>query len=213
MKIIVAAHKEQRNALENLRPGSETVWIDDPKAFNSYKDADAFLDLTFVNEKSRIELLRGLLPKPVIINSVVARLSDTDERFTRINGWDSFLNAPVIEGSCLDPVQKQGAEGVFDSFGKKVEWVPDVTGFITPRVVSMIINEAFFALEEAVSTKEEINIAMKLGTNYPFGPFEWAEKIGIKNVDHLLQTLAAENSRYSPAPALAWAATNQQTVK
>ena len=42
----------------------------------------------------------------------------------------------------------------------------------------MIINEAFLALQEGVSTKEEINTAMKLGTNYPLGPFEWVEKIG-----------------------------------
>ena len=41
---------------------------------------------------------------------------------------------------------------------------------------------AYLALEEHVSTKEEINTAMKLGTNYPFGPFEWANAIGANNI-------------------------------
>ncbi len=45
--------------------------------------------------------------------------------------------------------------------------------------MAMIINEAWHALAEEVSTKNEIDTAMKLGTNYPYGPFEWAEKIGL----------------------------------
>ena len=66
----------------------------------------------------------------------------------------------------------------------------------------MIINEAYFALEEEVSTKDEIDIAMKLGTNYPFGPFEWAERIGVENVYELLNHLSISNKRYKPSRLL-----------
>jgi 3-hydroxybutyryl-CoA dehydrogenase len=62
----------------------------------------------------------------------------------------------------------------------------------------MIINEAYFALDEKVSSKEEIDIAMKLGTNYPFGPFEWSNKIGIKKICDLLNVLKEINPRYQP---------------
>ena len=55
-------------------------------------------------------------------------------------------------------------------------------GFITARVIAMIINEAFFALQENVSSKEEIDTAMRLGTNYPYGPFEWTKLIGIDKI-------------------------------
>jgi 3-hydroxybutyryl-CoA dehydrogenase len=48
-------------------------------------------------------------------------------------------------------------------------------GFIFPRTIVQIINEAFFALEEEVASKEDINRAMKFGVNYPKGPFEWCE--------------------------------------
>ena len=47
-------------------------------------------------------------------------------------------------------------------------------GFIFPRTIAQIVNEAYFALEEEVASKEDINRAMKFGVNYPKGPFEWA---------------------------------------
>jgi hypothetical protein len=48
-------------------------------------------------------------------------------------------------------------------------------GFIFPRTIVQIINEAYFALDEGVAKKEDINRAMKFGVNYPKGPFEWSE--------------------------------------
>ena len=73
---------------------------------------------------------------------------------------------------------------------------------ITPRVIAMIINEAYFTLQAGVSTKEEIDTAMKLGTNYPYGPFEWADKIGLNRIKTLLQTLSKTDTRYLPAENL-----------
>jgi 3-hydroxybutyryl-CoA dehydrogenase len=80
--------------------------------------------------------------------------------------------------------------------------VPDIPGFISTRIVSLIINEAFLALEEGVSGREEIDTAMKLGTNYPKGPFEWFAAVGPQRVATLLQQLAATHQRYTPAPLL-----------
>ena len=85
------------------------------------------------------------------------------------------------------------------AWAKNPTWVPDEPGFITARVIAMIINEAWFALEEGVSTKEEIDTAMKLGTNYPYGPFEWGNQIGLKNIYTLLDKLNTDNPRYRPA--------------
>jgi 3-hydroxybutyryl-CoA dehydrogenase len=48
-------------------------------------------------------------------------------------------------------------------------------GFIFPRTIVQIINEAHFALEENVASRKDIDRAMKFGVNYPKGPFEWAE--------------------------------------
>jgi 3-hydroxybutyryl-CoA dehydrogenase len=48
-------------------------------------------------------------------------------------------------------------------------------GFVFPRTIVQIINEAHFALEEEVASKIDIDRAMKFGVNYPKGPFEWAQ--------------------------------------
>jgi 3-hydroxybutyryl-CoA dehydrogenase len=66
----------------------------------------------------------------------------------------------------------------------------------------MIVNEAFFAYGDAVSSKADMDTAMKLGTNYPLGPFEWADKIGLPKIWQLLKALEKTNSRYQPAPEL-----------
>ena len=104
--------------------------------------------------------------------------------------------------SIADEVNKNKTEKILNLLNRNPEWVPDIKGFISPRVVSMIINEAYFTLEENVSTKEEIDIAMKLGTNYPYGPFEWSKKIGLKNIAGLLTELSITEKRYEPASLL-----------
>jgi 3-hydroxybutyryl-CoA dehydrogenase len=73
---------------------------------------------------------------------------------------------------------------------------------VAAKIIAMIINEAYFALGENISTKNEIDVAMKLGTNYPYGPFEWSEKIGLKKIYALLKKLCEKDSRYNIAPAM-----------
>lgn len=65
--------------------------------------------------------------------------------------------------------------------------VADRIGMVSPRIVCMIINEAYYTLQEGTAEKKDIDTGMKLGTAYPYGPFEWAEKIGLKNVYELLK--------------------------
>jgi 3-hydroxybutyryl-CoA dehydrogenase len=93
-------------------------------------------------------------------------------------------------------------EKVFSLLNRNIEWLADEPGFVTARVIAMIINEAYFALEQKISTKEEIDTAMKLGTSYPYGPFEWTNKIGVQNVYMLLTELSKVNPRYKPATLL-----------
>ncbi len=66
----------------------------------------------------------------------------------------------------------------------------------------MIINEAFLTKQESVSTENEIDTAMQLGTGYPMGPFAWSHQIGIQRIAALLQKLATEDVRYQPAQSI-----------
>jgi 3-hydroxybutyryl-CoA dehydrogenase len=172
MQIIVLANDSLRKELLNngVQSKGELIWILDPKDFLNYSHAVACIDLLFEKSEERLNILKQI----------------------------SGLQANLIEAASPDE-NKQTTEDVFAQFNKKIEWLPDEAGFVTPRVISMIINEAYISLEEGVSSKEEIDKAMKLGTNYPYGPFEWAEKIGQENVASLLQKLSGKDQRYQPS--------------
>jgi 3-hydroxybutyryl-CoA dehydrogenase len=202
--IVVLSNENLKMELlaEGMNENVTVHWITDPKELFYYKDADAFIDLLFQNDSERIKLLQQLQPKSILINAVIPALNQLPSGFIRFNGWNSFLKRSVVEAAGIDEGMKSKAEEIFSLFNKKVAWIPDVPGFISARVIAMIINEAWFALNEKVSTKEEIDVAMKLGTNYPYGPFEWSEKIGLKNVYELLFTLSKTSARYKPAGLL-----------
>lgn len=202
MQIVVLTDKELKEELlsRDASFDSQINWVDDVSMFHQFKQADVFIDLLF--SKEHVHLLQSLLPKLVIINSVEDRLSETNASFVRINGWPTFLQSSVVEASCLNENLKSKAEQVFALFQKKLGWLPDTVGLVTPRVISMIINEAHLALEEGVSTKEQIDTAMKLGTNYPYGPFEWCGKIGKRKIGALLHRLSKDNQRYTPSSLL-----------
>jgi 3-hydroxybutyryl-CoA dehydrogenase len=201
MKIVVVADEAlKKEILEpGLRSDVQVEWMD---TITNVPEADCYIDLLFNNTTERIEALKKLQPATIIVNAVIEVTNEFAGSFVRINGWPGFLRRNIIETSCKNDVDKYKVEKYLTVFNKTVEWVPDIAGFISARVISMIINEAYYALDENVSSKDEIDIAMKLGTNYPFGPFEWSKKIGLKNVYDLLQKLSISESRYKPSPLL-----------
>jgi 3-hydroxybutyryl-CoA dehydrogenase len=208
MQIILLSDKEQKEEL--IAPGEDMpegiIWSPSFQMPEEAKRGDAVIDLLFDDTAERITKLHQLQTQIIIINSVIKPLHELGPGLIRMNGWNTFLKRQILEASGDDSLKKKGDE-VFSFLNKKVEWVADITGFISLRVVASIINEAYFALEQQVSSKEEIDTAMKLGTNYPYGPFEWSEKIGLKNIYSLLRNLTAEQKRYEPAALLTKEAT------
>lgn len=184
---------------QGLAATTEIVWLDKPALLPG---VDHYIDLLYSPGDKMNYVFNHHKTGIIIVNDVSGTLKEQPGNFVRINGWPTFLQKPIVEAACLNVELIITVENIFACFNKKVEWIADNAGFITARVVSMIINEAYFALEEKVSTKEEIDTAMKLGTNYPFGPFEWSEKIGKKNIVSLLNILETEKPGHQPAQQL-----------
>lgn len=197
MKVIVYANDTQWNELTNNRTGIDWQRVDDYNDFNKYTDADAFFCLQQGVDVTAFKNLN----KPVIINSPINSLNvlKAPANVLRINGWATFLNRQTWE---IAGKLNEQATALFNSLNIKIQTVADEPGFIAARVIAMIINEAYFALGEDVSSKKEIDIAMKLGTNYPYGPFEWGALIGEENILLLLQKLSETDTRYLPADFL-----------
>ena len=74
--------------------------------------------------------------------------------------------------------------------------------YIFARVLGGIMNEAMWAVTEGVASAKDIDTAMKLGTNYPQGPLEWAENIGLDKVHNLLIALneTVSDDRFASPP-------------
>jgi len=204
MKVLVLANDEQKEELLSLPvDGTVTIqWHNGSIPIEEPGVLDACIDLLFDNSAARIKQLRELSIPLIVINAVIATLEEMGDDFIRMNGWNSFIKRPVVEAAGKDHTRKSLAERLFSHLGRSIEWTPDIPGFVSARVVSTIINEAFLTVEENVSVEKEIDTAMKLGTNYPYGPFEWGEKIGFDKVVHLLEVLEKEQNRYKPSSLL-----------
>jgi 3-hydroxybutyryl-CoA dehydrogenase len=182
-------------------PGIEYVWADSLSSLLMI-EADYYFDLKFEMDPERTGKLKSLLSKPVFVGAVNDSLAALDdERFIRINAWPGMIEREIIELAFTD-LQLSAVNSMEELLGWKYIRVPDSPGLVTPRIIAMIVNEAFFALGEGLSTRSEIDTAMKLGTGYPYGPFEWSSRIGPVNILRLLRSLQFQNSRYEIAPAL-----------
>jgi 3-hydroxybutyryl-CoA dehydrogenase len=201
MKVTVISDENLKAELLAQSNGDlyEVIW---ETSIPGMKESGCMVDLLFDDTDERISQLSALNYDCLILNSVINTTNELPENCTRINGWSTLLSRPVVEAATGYDKQKDYVEKAFSLFSKTVEWVPDIPGFIVSRVVSMIINEAYYTLEDGVTGKEEIDTAMKLGTRYPYGPFEWGNNIGLKNISNLLEKLSAENKRYEPAALL-----------
>lgn len=98
---------------------------------------------------------------------------------------------------------------VIKELTEKIEKTPvtarrDYPGFIVNRILIPMLNEACFVLMEGIATAEEIDTAMKLGTNQPMGPLELADFVGLDTCLAICQIFHRElgEDKYRPCPLL-----------
>ncbi|HEX5150651.1 MAG TPA: 3-hydroxyacyl-CoA dehydrogenase family protein [Parafilimonas sp.] len=202
MNIAIRATEDQKKELIEKGYGKNALlqWIGPGNKLSGIY-ADAIFDLTFNDAKPATN--EFIDDKPVFAHAVNCIGREINKpNYIRINAWNGFLRRPVIELVCSNDEYKKKAEEILQDLEWQFVWVADDYGFIAARVIAMIINEAYYALEEKVSTKTQIDIAMKLGTNYPYGPFEWSKKIGLRNILFLLQRLSGLSRRYTISGSL-----------
>lgn len=200
MSRIIIAEPAAQAVFQAAFAGIDVQWVGTP---GEAGPADFVFDLSFDGSVARVAQLAAIQTGLVLVNAVGPTLKElaAPAHFVRINGWNTFLQrnlAEVVAGPEALPL----LEAFCTAWSKSPVFLPDNPGMPSARIVSMIINEAFYALGEGVSTADAINTAMKLGTNYPFGPFEWCDLIGRQQILSLLQRMEKENPRYTIAPLL-----------
>jgi 3-hydroxybutyryl-CoA dehydrogenase len=165
-------------------------------------------------KKTIFEVIDQHAPSSCVFASNTSTMSPTE--------LGSFTKRPekVMAMHFFNPVQKmrlvemvRGLETSNDTveivklaakkMGKETVTINEFPGFVTSRISALVGNEAFYMLQEGVGTPEEIDKAIKLGLNYPMGPFELGDLVGLdtrlNNLKYLHEKLG---EKYRPAPLL-----------
>jgi 3-hydroxybutyryl-CoA dehydrogenase len=197
MRISILSNENAYKELTEIYPNINWLQAQNMNQLNAFDNVDVAVNL---NDDACDEDYSSF-KIPVLINSVSNTLKSAKHgaHVIRLNGWNGFLKRTTWEltGENNDIIKE-----LSNQLGVRFSFLSDEPGFVSARVLAMIINEAYFAKAENVSTENEIDIALKLGTNYPKGPFEWANEIGLSNVLNLLKTLSLVDARYTPCTLL-----------
>jgi 3-hydroxybutyryl-CoA dehydrogenase len=141
------------------------------------------------------------------IDITLAEISSWLEHPEWIAGFDSLFFgtgsiATLVATRSTNEKMRIAAEDFSTALERNPVWIDDAPGLVLPRIVACLANEAGFAAGEGIASPETIDLAMRLGTNYPKGPLAWAEEIGYAQIvailDHLFREYGEERYRVAP---------------
>ncbi|PSR03830.1 MAG: 3-hydroxyacyl-CoA dehydrogenase [Bacteroidetes bacterium SW_11_45_7] len=216
MEVLTIGDQARRDLIDQKSGEAATVTgIDSDKGEEpqqSYSSFDAIFDLTADEKPDYIPKYLPNEGQPVFLGAVKQQLASLLSehmghihcQVAGVNALPTFLERDRLELSIFDNNSRQNINNTLQTLQWDVEEVADRVGMVSPRIVFMIINEACFTLQEGTAGIDDINTAMKRGTNYPQGPFEWADATGIA---HVYETLASvyhdtHDERYKVCPLL-----------
>jgi len=166
-------------------------------------------------KKELFEQLDAICPPEVVFASNTSSLSITEmanatRRADRVIGMHFFNPAPVmrlvevIRGSETSDATVALIKELCVRLGKEPVEVKESPGFVVNRLLVPMLNEAFNLLMEGVASAEDIDKAMKLGTNMPMGPFELADYTGLDIGLDVMEVLYRETGdpKFRPSPLL-----------
>ncbi|MCC7384119.1 MAG: 3-hydroxybutyryl-CoA dehydrogenase [Deltaproteobacteria bacterium] len=140
----------------------------------------------------------------------ITRLAAVTKRPERFIGMHFMNPVPamrlveIIPGLKTSELTIQETRTLAERLGKTTVRSDDQPGFIVNRILIPMINEAVVGLMEGLGTPEDIDTAMKLGTNQPMGPLELADFIGLDTCLSIMEVLHGQlgDDKYRPAPLL-----------
>ena len=185
---------------------------------NAAKDADYVIEVVFERTDVKLPVLQQLdetCPDSTILASntsgiPISLLASATKRPEKVIGAHFMNPVPVMKGvevitSLLTSEETLNVSLDFlKSLGKETVVVKDYPGFVANRIIVLVENEGAKLLEEGLASVEDIDKIVKLSFNWPMGPFELADLIGIDVLVDLMDGIYQQTGweRYKPAPLL-----------
>lgn len=186
--------------------------------YQDLADRDLVVEAATENEALKVKILRDidmLLPPSAILATntssySITRLAAATRRPEQFVGMHFFNPVPmmalveVIGGMRSSPEALAAVQAMAERLGKTPVIVKNSPGFVVNRILVTMLNEAIYAYQEGLASAEQIDSAMKLGTNVPLGPLELADLIGLDTVLSIMNTFynGFNDPKYRPAPLL-----------
>jgi 3-hydroxybutyryl-CoA dehydrogenase len=113
---------------------------------------------------------------------------------------DTSKRVTIMTAPGADPLLRDRVAATIAASGRDVTAIKDSPGFVGQRIAAMVANLGCYMAEIGLASPQDIDTAMRLGLNYPHGPLEWVEQIGITNCASILEALQGitGEDRYRP---------------
>jgi 3-hydroxybutyryl-CoA dehydrogenase len=179
--------------------------------WSHYHDYAAVFDFSIISTENKLKFLKKINMEfdfPIISDLTCYWGDQFIKSISGIKGAISLAFPSPKKSNEYYAADEDAKEAIIEFYKllkiKGVQVKTPGIGFTYPRVISMIINEAYFSIEDELATPEDIDTAMKFGVNYPMGPFDWAKTIGERNILMLLDTLyeVTKDQRYRASTKL-----------
>jgi 3-hydroxybutyryl-CoA dehydrogenase len=124
--------------------------------------------------------------------------------FDLVHDWDRVDHIGIAVADQAEVGKAERAASLFQALGCAVSRLDDSHGLVVMRTVAQLAAVAADTVAGGIATAADVDTAMRLGTSYPSGPLEWADRIGARNVATVLENLHAGfgEDRYRVPPLL-----------